>query len=112
MDSAAAGEQRARIDGDHPSARVLLGEDRHRVRVVGIAESAGDDAAVDHEVIDVAVVDVALGVGQRCRSGHLGDLPGAPRRVVAGIERSPDGPAHRVVGMGLIALGVQQQPAG
>ena len=112
MDTAAAGEQRSRIHRDHLAARVLLGQDGNGVAVMCVAESAGDDAAVNDEMVDIAVVDEPLGIGQRCGSWHLGDLPRAPGRIMTGLDGGSDPLAHLEVGMGFVTLGVQQQSTG
>ena len=75
VDTAAAFEQRPRVDAHHLPAGVLFGEDGGRVGVVRVVKAARDHPAVDDQVVDVAVVDEPLGVGERGGGGHLDDLP-------------------------------------
>ena len=60
VDAAAAGEELAGVDADYPAAGVGVAEDAQGFFVHRVAERAGDDAAVDHQMVDVAVVDEAL----------------------------------------------------
>src|SRR5690606_6922477 len=81
VDAAAAREDRPRIDGHHPAARILPLQDRpgHRIRR-RIAETAGDHPTIDDQMVDVAPVDETVGVTQGGGGGQRHDLEGAARR--------------------------------
>ena len=84
---------------------------RERLLVHRVVERAGDDAAVDHQMVDVAVVDEAFLVAQGVRGGDLDDVPGAAGRVPGGAEVAMMSPADLEVRVRRVALGVDQHGA-
>ena len=113
MDAAAAREDRSCVDGHDLAAGVGAGEDvggrgiRRR-----LAETAGDDGIVRDEVVDVAPVDEALVVAEGRRGRQIDDLEAAARGIRLRREELAQLARDRMVGVGGVALIVQQQPAG
>ena len=112
VDPAAVGIDRPRVDRHRAAARVGSLQDLAGAGVGFLpAEAAGDDAAVDHEVVDVAVVHEAFLVPQDLRGRKLGDLEAAARGIGRRREQRAQVPGHLVVGVFGIALAVQQELA-
>ena len=112
MDAAAAGEERPGVELDDGASGVGVGEHLARLVVGRVVEGARDDGAVGDVVVDVAVVDPALGVAEHGGRGQPDDL----ERLAVGVglvdEERGQLAADRGVGVCRVALLVQQHPAG
>ncbi|CDZ87266.1 hypothetical protein RHRU231_230094 [Rhodococcus ruber] len=83
VDAAPAAEERPGVHSHDAPARIRGRQDLRGLVVGGVAEAAGDHPAVDHVVVDVAVVHPALVVAHRGRGRHPDDAP----RLAADVGR-------------------------
>ncbi len=77
-----------------------------------LAKAAGDDAAVDDQVVHIAPVHEALGIALRLGRGQVDDVEPAPPRICRLGQQRPDVAHHGVVGMAGVGLVVQQDRSG